>query len=108
VGVRMGKWRRGKPTCFCSHKPSSPLSQRKHRFAFIVHLFSLCLLRPLVLFLLFTLPQPRGTNPPNPRSLSLPHRFAHFVARMIRCGKCADCAEGEGSGGLGGRWVLCL
>jgi hypothetical protein len=40
-----------------------------------------------------------GQTPQNPRSLSLPHRFAHFVARMIRCGKCADCAEGEGSGG---------
>jgi hypothetical protein len=37
-----GKWRRGKPTCFCSHKPSS---QRKRRLVFRL----LFLLPPLVL-----------------------------------------------------------
>jgi hypothetical protein len=77
----------------CSQKPSSLLSQRKRRFIFR---------------LFFPLPPPSPSPSPSaaarnklplPHFLSLPHRFAHFVARMIRCGKCADCAEGGGSGG---------
>jgi hypothetical protein len=88
-----GVGRRGKAVCLCMQPEAVVFVIAKKASIHLPSLFPLPPASP---------PAAARDKLPLAHSLSLPHRFAHFVARVIRCGKCADCAEGEGSGWGGG------